>query len=247
MSSPVDYSTDTKEEHSHSSINTVKNPETYMSMSDSREQSVNMNEDSSSQMKTFGTPIQKFSKDLIKSLNNFKFSEELTDDNYISWSQAVSELLQSIDLDMFIMKENFSDKFLSEPENLKTRFIITTFILNYLDSTKNLQARNHLSDPNNPHVIVYDPLKTWSFLKNRHARITEVKLTVVTKALYGCTIGRTDSLSSYLDRFKNLVREFYLYKGQMSDHQTARMLVDSISTLSLRPRENSSMLKWSCS
>lgn len=135
------------------------------------------------------------------------------------------------------MKENHSDQFLTEPEKIKTRFIITTFILNHLDSTNNLQTRNHLSDPNDPHVLVYNPHKTWTFLKNRHARITEVKLTVVTKALYSCTIGRNDSLSNYLDRFENLIREFYLYKGQMSDHQSARMLVDSISTLSETTRE----------
>lgn len=79
---------------------------------------------------------------------------------------------------------------------------------------------------------MYSPLKVWSFLKNRHAKITEVKLTAVTKALYSSKIQRLESLSNYLDRFKNLVREFYLYRGQMSDHQSARMLIDSIPTLS---------------
>lgn len=126
---------------------------------------------------------------------------------------------------------------LTEAENQKTRFIVTTFILNRLDSNNNLQARNHLSNPNDPHVLIYNPHVLWKFLKNRHAKITEVKLAVVTKALYTCSIHRSDSLSSYLDKFENLICEFYLYKGQMSDHQSARMLVDSISSLTETTRE----------
>lgn len=41
-----------------------------------------------------------------------------------------------------------------------------------------------------------------------------------------------DSLSAYLDRFENLIQEFFLYKGLMSDQQSAHMLIDSIPTLS---------------
>lgn len=196
-----------------------------------------MNQTSDMDTRTFGTAIQKFSKDLIKSPGNFKFSDELTDDNYVSWSQAVSELLQSIDLDSFVTTQDYIDPSFSHAENKKTRFIVTMFILNHLDSNNNLRSRNFLSDPNDPHVLLYNPCKLWAFLKNRHAKITEVKLSVVTKALYSCTIHRNDSLSSYLDKFENLIREFYLYRGQMSDHQSARMLVDSISSLSETTRE----------
>lgn len=172
---------------------------------DQTENSTEMSQSPEPDTRTFGTAIQKFSKDLIKSLSNFKFSDELTDDNFVSWSQAVSELLQSIDLDLFITKEKHVDRNLSELENQKTRFIVTTFILNHLDGSNNLQSRNHLSDPDDPQVLIYDPHKLWTFLKNRHAKITEVKLTVVTKALYACNIQRNDSLSNYLDKFENLI------------------------------------------
>lgn len=94
---------------------------------------------------------------------------------------------------------------MSEQENKKTRFIITTFVLNHLDSNNNIQARNHLSDPSDPHTLIYDPHNIWTFLKNRHAKITEVKLTAVTKALYASKIQKSDSLSNYLDRFENLI------------------------------------------
>ena len=237
MSSPPSLLTDTEEELSDQSNHTLRNPEEFQSTSEYQSSSHNMNDSGSSESRSFETAIQKYSKDLIKSLSNFKFSEELTDENYILWSQAVSELLQSIDLDSFITVDNHNNSFLSAAKNLKTRFIVTMFILNHLDSNNNLQARNHLSDPNDPQILVYDPYKIWIFLKNRHARITEVKLSVVTKALYACAIGRNDTLSAYLDKFENLIREFYLYKGQMSDHQSARMLVDSISSLSETTRE----------
>lgn len=228
--SPIDDPLTTEDELSEDSITTLCH---CTSIHPSSETSPNLPPRvamSESDSRTFGTAIQKFSKDLIKSLSNFKFSDELTDDNYVSWSQAVSELLQSIDLDLFITSSDHVDPSLSSQENQKTRFIVTMFILNHMDSNNNLRERNHLSDPNDPQVLVYDPAKIWSFLKNRHAKITEVKLSVVTKALYSCTIQRSDSLSSYLDKFENLIREFFLYKGQMSDHQSACMLVDSITT-----------------
>lgn len=184
------------------------------------------------EQRSFGSSLQKFSKDLVKSLSNFKFSEELTNDNYVSWSQAMSELLQSINLHPFLTNEDYSNVSLSVQQNMKTKFIITNFTLNHLDSTHNIQARNHLSSPSDPHVLVYSPIKIWSFLKNRHAWITEVKLAAVTRALYACKIQQLESLSAYLDRYENLVREFFMYRGQLSDHQRARMLIDSISTLS---------------
>lgn len=109
---------------------------------------------------------------------------------------------------------------------------MTTFILNHLDSNNNLRTRNHPTDPEDPHVLIYNPHKCWFYLKYHHAKITEVKLAVVTKALYACTIHRTDTLSGYLDKFENLIREFYLFKGQMLEHQSAQMLIASIPTLS---------------
>lgn len=234
MSSPIPIPSEVECESSEDSTHTVGKSKFHPASEDPIDIST-MN--ISSETRVFGTAIQKFSKDLIKSLGNFKFSDELTDENYVSWSQAVSELLQSIDLDLFITSQDYIDPSLTPLENEKTRFIVTMFILNHLDSNNNLRTRNHLSDPKDPHVLIYDPCKTWSFLKKRHAKITEVKLSVVTKALYTCTIHQNDTLSSYLDKFENLIRQFYLYKGQMSDHQSARMLVDSITTLTDTTRE----------
>lgn len=79
---------------------------------------------------------------------------------------------------------------------------------------------------------MYNPVKCWIFLRDRHAKITEVKISFVTEALYACTIHRSETLSGYLDKFENLIREFYLSRGQMSDQQSARMLISSIPTFS---------------
>lgn len=208
MSSPYNQSTNSEDEESNSSHLTAapRNPNTLL-----QREEITM--DNSVPSRMFGTEIQKFSKDLIKSLSNFKFSEQLTDLNYTSWSQAVSELCQSIDLDPFILEEGYVSPYLSSIENDKTRFIVTTFILNHLDANNNLQTRNHLSNPADPQTLVYDPFKCWSFLKNRHAKITEAKLSAVTKSLYSINILKSDSLSEYLDRFENLIRELFLFKG----------------------------------
>lgn len=227
MSSDHGHHTDTEEDSSVSSSNTIHELTTAEAEAPS-----NVNMDSQAESRPFGSELQRFSNDLIKSLSNFKFTEELSDENYISWSQAVSGLFRSIDLDHFITVPNHKESYLTDAQNHKTSFIITTFILNHLDSNNNLRARNHLTDPSNPHELVYDPFKCWTFLRDRHAKITEVKLLVVTKALYSCTIHRSDTLSGYLDKFENLIREFYLFRGQMSDQQSARMLISSIPTLS---------------
>lgn len=159
MSSPPICPSDSETESPEGSTHTLRQSSEQSQEFESTTSTVAMIEGSESVTRSFGTAIQKFSKDLIKSPNSFKFTEELTDDNYVSWSQAVSELLQSIDLEQFVLKENFLDPSLSEAENLKVRFIITTFVLNRLDSHNNLQARNFLSDPDDPHVLVYDPFK----------------------------------------------------------------------------------------
>lgn len=36
---------------------------------------------------TFGTPVQKFSKEMVNALSKYKVSEDLTDSNYPTWSQ----------------------------------------------------------------------------------------------------------------------------------------------------------------
>lgn len=97
MSSDTNHHTNTKGNSSFVSTNTVQENIPFESVS-----SPIISMDTQSASRSFGSELQKYSKDLIKSLSNFKFSKELTDENYNSWSQAVSELFRSIDLDQFI-------------------------------------------------------------------------------------------------------------------------------------------------
>lgn len=187
--------------------------------------------DSDSENHSFGNPIQKFSKDIINSLSKYKVSEDLSDTNYPTWSQSIKEVFRSMSLDKFITVKNYSDSSLSKDKNEITAFNITTYILNRLDNHNNTQARNHLTDPDDPSEILYDPFKCWTYLKLRHNEITGDKLTAVTKALLSCKILKSDTLTSYLDKFENIVWEYYYYRGQMPDSQTARMLILSIPTL----------------
>ncbi|EGF98745.1 uncharacterized protein MELLADRAFT_69096 [Melampsora larici-populina 98AG31] len=106
-----------------------------------------------------------------------------------------------------------------------------------LDSVNNIRTRNHLTDPADPCEIIYDPFKCWNFLKSYHNRVSEDKLEAVTKALYGCQITKADSLSSFVDKFENLIREFYRLKGELSDIQSARMLIGAIPSLSIETKE----------
>ncbi|EGG10777.1 uncharacterized protein MELLADRAFT_103084 [Melampsora larici-populina 98AG31] len=74
-------------------------------------------------------------------------------------------------------------------------------------------------------------------IQNYHNRISEDKLEAVTKALYSCQIAKTDSLTSFVDKFENLIREFYRLKGELSDIQSARMLMGAIPSLSIETKE----------
>lgn len=131
----------------------------------------------------------------------------------------------------YLKVDGYSDPAMSPEMNEVTAFNITTYILNRLDDHNNAQARNHITDPDDPTELVYDPHKVWTFLLKRHNEITEDKLTAVTWALHACQILKSDTLSAYLDKYKNLIREYYYYRGQMPDTQTARMLIMSIPSL----------------
>ncbi|EGF96989.1 uncharacterized protein MELLADRAFT_114683 [Melampsora larici-populina 98AG31] len=63
------------------------------------------------------------------------------------------------------------------------------------------------------------------------------KLEAVTRTLYACQISKTESLSTFVDKFENLVREFYRLKGELSDIQSARMLIGAIPSLSIETKE----------
>ncbi|KAG0139780.1 hypothetical protein CROQUDRAFT_54243, partial [Cronartium quercuum f. sp. fusiforme G11] len=86
-------------------------------------------------------------------------------------------------------------------------------------------------------TIDYNPYKLWDFLKTRHFSLTEGKLRIVDKALHDYKQSASDSLSSHVDKFEKLIQEFFSYGGEMSDVQSARLLmsatpdVDSNDTL----------------
>lgn len=61
----------------------------------------------------YGTPIQRFSKEMINSLSKYKVSEDLNDVNYPTWCQLIKEVFVSMRLDKFIKVENYQDPSLS--------------------------------------------------------------------------------------------------------------------------------------
>lgn len=224
--------TDTEDDHSVTSVHSNSTLKPEQSTSSVQGSSHTIMPDSDTERGTYGTPVQKFSKEMISTLSKYKVSEDLNDTNYPTWSQSIKEVFISLQLDKFLTVKEYKDPLLLSEKNVITSFNITTYILNRLNDHNNMQARNHLTDPEDPSEILYDPFKCWSYLKQRHNEITEDKLTAVTKALHACKILKSDTLSSYLDKFENLVREYYYYRGQMPDTQTARMLIMSLPALS---------------
>lgn len=184
-----------------------------------------------SDFKPFGSSIQQFSQKMNNALSKFKMSDDLTDENYITWARSVMPLFRSLEFDQFVLSKDYFDSHLSTDENEKVRFNLTVFLLNHMDSDNNTQICNHLTDPSDPDEILYDPYECWTELKSHHNRISGDKLEAVTKALYACKIQRGDLLSSFVDKFENLIREFYCLKGELSDAQSARQLLSAIPSL----------------
>ncbi|EGG10613.1 uncharacterized protein MELLADRAFT_103294 [Melampsora larici-populina 98AG31] len=187
--------------------------------------------------RVFGDQIQKYSQIMNNVLSKYKVSENLTDDNYIEWSQSLMEVFRSLEFHHYVKIKDYRNSTLTNEEHEKTCFNLTTFILHRLDSVNNVRTRNHLTDPADACEIVYDPYMCWNFLKTYHNRVSEDKLEAVTKALYSCQITKTDSLTSFVDKFENLIREFYRLKGELSDIQSARMLLGAIPSLSIETKE----------
>lgn len=172
--------------------------------------------------KPFGSSIQQFSQRMNNALSKFKLSDDLTDENYITWAPLMSQLLRSLEFHHFVSVADHMDPNLTADENEKVKFNLTVFFLNHMDADNNNRVCNLLTHPTNPDEIVYDPFVCWFELKQHHNRISEDKLEAVTKALYSCRIQKGDSLKSFVDKFENLIREFYRYKGELSDAQSAR-------------------------
>ncbi|EGF99978.1 uncharacterized protein MELLADRAFT_68194 [Melampsora larici-populina 98AG31] len=183
--------------------------------------------------RTFGTPIQKFSQSMTNAMSKYKVSADLSDDNHTEWSQSIMEVLRSLNLHQFVKVKDYTDEELTPEENEITRFNVTTYILHRLDTVNSVRTRNRLTDPNDASEIIYDPFLCWNFLKEYHNRISEDKLESVTRTLYACRISSSDSLTVFVDKFENLIREFYRLKGEMSDAQSARMLLGAIPSLKI--------------
>ncbi|EGG09647.1 uncharacterized protein MELLADRAFT_104009 [Melampsora larici-populina 98AG31] len=105
------------------------------------------------------------------------------------------------------------------------------------DSANKVRTRNKLTDPSDPSEIVYDPFLCWTYLKEYHNRISEDKLEAVTRTLYSSQISKSETLTAFVDRFENQIREFYRLKGELSDAQSARMLLGAITSLSIETKE----------
>ncbi|EGF96955.1 uncharacterized protein MELLADRAFT_70317 [Melampsora larici-populina 98AG31] len=187
--------------------------------------------------RVFGDQIQKYSQIMTNALSKYKVSDDLTDENYVEWSQSLMEVFRSLEFHHYFKKENFRKATLSDEEHEKTLFNLTMYILQRLDTVNKVRTRNHLTDPKDASEIIYDPFKCWNFLKSYHNRISEDKLEAVTRALYACQITKADTLTSFIDKFENLVREFYRLKGELSDIQSARMLLGAIPSLSAETKD----------
>lgn len=77
----------------------------------------------------FGNKLQKYAQQLNNALSKFKISEDLEDGNYSSWSRAVYDCFDSLELHHYIDNEEFCDRDLDVNFGLKTKKIIVNFIL----------------------------------------------------------------------------------------------------------------------
>lgn len=197
-----------------------------------------------SNIKGFGTPIQKFTQELTKSLARFTITEKLTDKNFMRWSQPVLETLMSLDYISYVKKRNFKDESLSPEQHQKVKFILTTWLLSLMDAENVQRCRVHLTvratnedddssndddeDADDELSVTYEPALLWRFLKSHHQSISESSLTVIDTALHAMKISRDDSLVAHSDKFNNVMLEFYQYRGKMSDVQSARLLIKTL-------------------
>lgn len=197
-----------------------------------------------SNKKGFGTPIQKFTQELTKSLARFTITEKLTDKNFTRWSQPVLETLMSLEYVQYVKKKNYKDANLSLEQHHKVKFILTTWLLNSMDAKNVQRSRVHLTvrTPNNDKdssnededdsedelSMTYEPYILWKFLKSHHQSISESSLSVINTTIHAMKISREDSLVTHSDKFNNVMLEFYQYRGKMSDVQSARLLIKTL-------------------
>lgn len=196
--------------------------------------------------KRFGTALQQFSQDLTKSLSRYQISEKLTDKNFSQWSQPVLEVLISLDYLGYVKKTTYRDTTLSDIEHLKVKFILTTWMLSLMDGENTRRCRVHLTirstkqnsssedsddsdDEDSMLVMLYEPALLWKFLKSHHQAISESSLRVIDETLHALKIASSDTIVAHMDKFDNLMLDYYMYRGKMSDVQSARLLIKTMS------------------
>lgn len=194
--------------------------------------------------KRFGTALQQFSQDLTKSLSRYQITEKLTDKNFSQWSQPVLEVLISLNYVGYLKKTSYRDKELSDAEHVKVKFILTTWMLGLMDMENTRRCRVHLTARSNSQdessddeegseddsllVMSYEPAILWKFLKAHHQAISESSLSVIDETLHSLKISSTDSIVTHMDKFNNLMLDYYMYRGRMSDVQSARLLIKTM-------------------
>lgn len=196
--------------------------------------------------KRFGSALQQFSQDLTKSLSRHQISAKLNDKNFSQWSQPVLEVLMSLDYIKYMKKSTYKDLNLSDAEHKKVKFIITTWLLSLMDNENARRCRVHLttrstraddesedsddeSDNDSLLIMLYEPAMLWKFLRSHHQAISESSLSVIDETLHALKISTGDSIVCHMDKFDNLMLDYYMYKGKMSDIQSARLLIRTLS------------------
>ncbi|KAG0147800.1 hypothetical protein CROQUDRAFT_9346, partial [Cronartium quercuum f. sp. fusiforme G11] len=115
----------------------------------------------------------------------FQMSTKLTDPNYKAWKQPILEAFMMIDYDGYLLKTNYKSSILSDELHIRTKFLITTYILKSCDYTNEAMSCAVLKEGTGiDDTMNYDPHTLWDYLKTRHRTITEGKLRVIDKVLH---------------------------------------------------------------
>lgn len=151
----------------------------------------------------------------------------------------------SLEYVSYVKKKTYKDPNLSNAEHMKVKFILTTWMLSLMDSDNARRSRVHLtarsssqdddsdqteneSDEDSLMIMLYEPALLWKFLKSHHQAISESSLSVIDETLHALKISSGDSIISHMDKFDNLMLDYYMYRGRMSDVQSARLLIKTL-------------------
>ncbi|EGG03253.1 uncharacterized protein MELLADRAFT_56929 [Melampsora larici-populina 98AG31] len=164
-------------------------------------------------------------------LSKFNIKNDLNDENYNYWHLVIHESIESLGYESYLDIKDHVDTSLSEEKHKKIRFLLTTWILNKCDGVNGERARDSLTvrDPVTKDMsITYDPYMLWKFLKEYHSSISEAKLKNVESALLNMKQLRSDNMKVHIDKFSALLRDYWKFKGDMSDGQVAGTLIKSL-------------------